>query len=498
MGKRPAGRLETDGMLERFTDRARKVMALANQEAQRFNHEYIGTEHVLLGLVKEGSGVAANALKSLGLDLRKVRQEVEKLCKSGPDYELRGNLPQTPRVKKAIEYAIEEARNLNHNYVGTEHLLLGLIREQEGVAARVLCNLGLDLEDVQLATRKILSPDLAVDSCRAVSDQLGSGRRVLIVTHVRPDGDALGTAAAMALGLREKGIDFRVMLFDPIPAKYAFVMEEERIPWFDCSKDWPADTPLESFDTLLVVDTGTWSQLPRLREKLQGWKGKKLVIDHHLTQENWADVKLVDTEAAAAGEIAAQLLRLWRVKLSGGIATALYFAIATDTGWFQFSNTRPQTLRLAAELLAVGVDADRLYRAAYQNERPQRLALMARALQGLELLAGGRLAVMTLSKTDFQQTGADNGDTENLVNIPMQVGSVEVSILLSEQPDNAPVRANLRGKGTVDLAAFAQQFGGGGHARAAGTKMKMDMAEARKVIVEAMVGELMKREDVKT
>lgn len=136
-------------MFERFTDRARKVMALANQEAQRFNHEYIGTEHILLGLVKEGSGVGANVLKNLDVDLRKVRLEVEKLVKSGPDMVTMGKLPQTPRAKKVIEYAIEEARNLNHNYVGTEHLLLGLLREHDGVAAQVLMNLGLKLEDVR-------------------------------------------------------------------------------------------------------------------------------------------------------------------------------------------------------------------------------------------------------------------------------------------------------------------------------------------------------------
>ncbi len=136
-------------MYERFTDRARKVMQLANQEAQRFNHEYIGTEHILLGLVKEGSGVAANVLKNLDVDLRKIRLEVEKLVQSGPDMVTMGKLPQTPRAKKVIEYSMEEARNLNHNYVGTEHILLGLLREQEGVAAQVLMNLGLKLEEVR-------------------------------------------------------------------------------------------------------------------------------------------------------------------------------------------------------------------------------------------------------------------------------------------------------------------------------------------------------------
>ena len=147
-------------MYERFTDRARKVMQLANQEAQRFNHEYIGTEHMLLGLVKEGTGVAANVLKNLEVDLRKIRLEVEKLVQSGPEMITMGKLPQTPRAKKVIEYSMEEARNLNHNFVGTEHILLGLLREQEGVAAQVLMNLGLKLEEVREEVLNLLGNGL--------------------------------------------------------------------------------------------------------------------------------------------------------------------------------------------------------------------------------------------------------------------------------------------------------------------------------------------------
>ncbi len=143
-------------MFERFTDRARKVMALANQEAQRFNHEYIGTEHILLGLVKEGSGVGATVLKNLDVDIKKLRLEIEKLVKSGPDMVTMGKLPHTPRAKKVIEFAIEEARSLNHNYVGTEHLLLGLLRESEGIAAQVMMNLGLRLEDVRQEVLNLL------------------------------------------------------------------------------------------------------------------------------------------------------------------------------------------------------------------------------------------------------------------------------------------------------------------------------------------------------
>jgi pantothenate kinase type III len=145
-------------MYERFTDRARKVMVLANQESQRFNHEYIGTEHILLGLIKEGSGVAASVLKNLGVDLRKIRLEVEKLVQSGPDMVTMGKLPQTPRAKKVIEYSMQESQSLGHNYVGTEHILLGLLREQEGVAAAVLMNLGLQIDQIRYETIKLVTP----------------------------------------------------------------------------------------------------------------------------------------------------------------------------------------------------------------------------------------------------------------------------------------------------------------------------------------------------
>jgi ATP-dependent Clp protease ATP-binding subunit ClpC len=166
---------EEQPMYERFTDRARKVMQLANQEAQRFNHEYIGTEHILLGLVKEGSGVAANVLKNLDIDLRKIRIEVEKIVQTGPDMVTMGKLPQTPRAKKVIEYAMEEARNLNHNYVGTEHLLLGLLREQEGVAAQVLMNLGMKLDDVRDEVLNLLGHGLESAEGGAVTERTEAG-----------------------------------------------------------------------------------------------------------------------------------------------------------------------------------------------------------------------------------------------------------------------------------------------------------------------------------
>jgi phosphoesterase RecJ-like protein len=329
-----------------------------------------------------------------------------------------------------------------------------------------------------------------VDQYDAFIERLSAARRVLITTHVRPDGDAIGTAAAMALSLRARGIADEILLFSRLPPKYAFIFEQNKIAHHNVETGWPENWSIDKFDTLLVVDTGTWSQLPGLKERLNGFAGQRLILDHHLTQEDWADQKLLDSKAAAAGEIAAELLKRWKIELTPTIATALFLAIASDTGWFQFSNTRPATLRLAAHLMEIGVDTDRIYRLIYQNERVQRLALQTRAQQSLELLCDNRLAVMRLRRQDFQQTGADMTDTENLINIPLQVQPVEVCLLIVEPLDASPIRVSLRSKGSVDVANFAEQFGGGGHARAAGLKIPGDFEVVSKRVVSAMVASL--------
>lgn len=150
-------------MYERFTDRARKVMQLANQEAQRFNHEYVGTEHILLGIIKEGGSNSAQLLAGMGIDLRKVRLEVEKRMQHGPDQVIVGKLPQTPRAKKVIELSIEAAREYGQNYVGTEHMLMGLIREKEGSAAMILADLGATEETFKRFWELSLGKPLAVE-----------------------------------------------------------------------------------------------------------------------------------------------------------------------------------------------------------------------------------------------------------------------------------------------------------------------------------------------
>jgi phosphoesterase RecJ-like protein len=328
------------------------------------------------------------------------------------------------------------------------------------------------------------------DTYQKITDTLSRCKRVLVTTHVRPDGDAIGTSAALVLAMRKVNIAAEVLLLSHLPTKYSFVFKENAIVHTDVENGWPEKYPFDRFDALLVADTGTWSQLPGLRERIEGWRGPKIVLDHHLTQEDWADIKLVVTGAAAAAEVAAELIEQWEIPIDSPIATALYVAIASDTGWFQFSNTRPFTHRLAATLIEKGVDTDRIYQMLYQNERAERVALQTRAMQSLELLAGGKLAVMRISKDDFAQTHAKVPDTENLINVPLQIRTVEVCILVTEPPEGGPIRVSLRSKGQVDVARFAEQFGGGGHARASGLKLDTTFQQTHDRVVEAMLRRL--------
>jgi phosphoesterase RecJ-like protein len=158
---------------------------------------------------------------------------------------------------------------------------------------------------------------------------LAACKRVLLTTHVRPDGDAMGTLAALTLGLRSKGIETEALLLSRIPSKYAYVFEENGIGHHLAEADWPVGLELGRFDTVLVADTGTWSQLPGLRERLMGIGKPLLVLDHHQTQEDWATVKLVDTAAPAAAEVAAGLLRAWDVKFTPAMAEAIYLGVVS-------------------------------------------------------------------------------------------------------------------------------------------------------------------------
>src|SRR4026209_2533234 len=180
----------SDEAMNNFTPRAQQVLALARKEADRFNHNFFGTEHLLLGLIKLGQGVAFNVLQKLGLDLETVRMEVEKQVGSGPETKMVGNVPYTPRVKKVLALAGKEAKSLNHSYVGTEHILLGLLREGEGVAARVLKNLEVDIERTRNEILKELDPNFTPPEAEqdAPQESSASGKKEVKTPALRAFG----------------------------------------------------------------------------------------------------------------------------------------------------------------------------------------------------------------------------------------------------------------------------------------------------------------------
>lgn len=317
---------------------------------------------------------------------------------------------------------------------------------------------------------------------------LADCRRPLLVTHRRPDGDALGALVGMTLGLRKLGADPLPTLFEPFPARYTLLADA--VPW----RRW--DQERESLtgacDALVILDTCAVSQLDPIAEFLPQ-APRTLVIDHHPTPDPLAtragDLRLLDETAGAACLLIAEWLTAAGLSFDRQTASALFTGLATDTGWFRFSNADARLLRVAADLMDAGAPAHTIHRLLYQQDPPAKLRLIARMLQSLELHADDRLAVMCLRKADFAAAGADRTLTEDLVNEAGRLGCTEATLLFLEEND-AGVRVNFRSKQTLDVAALAKHFGGGGHKRAAGARPTGTWDELVPQIIAATVAAL--------
>ncbi len=317
------------------------------------------------------------------------------------------------------------------------------------------------------------------------------GDGVLITTHAKPDGDAFGSVLALTVALHKAGQRATACLMPPVPA---YLMQLRGAELVRVHQD--GDTLVEP-GLVVVLDTGAWAQLAPIRPQLEGWTDRTLIIDHHLNGDVPARWHYIDAQGAACCEIVAQLLDEMKLPFDPIVCEALYVGIASDTGWFRFSNTRPQTHELAARLLRQGVDHAELYRKIEQAERPEKLALLIRALDSLQLLADGRVAVMTLRAADFAETGAVDEETERFVDVPQAVTSVQMVVLITESPSatdgsgraDRPIRLSFRSKpgpGAINVARLAQRFGGGGHARAAGAKVDAPLEDVILQITEVL------------
>lgn len=318
----------------------------------------------------------------------------------------------------------------------------------------------------------------------------GQAKRVAVTTHAKPDGDAYGSVVALAHALRAIGHDVTAILMPPVPRPFDVLLGRDEVVVADNDYAISGD----DVDMVIIVDTGAWGQVSPLRASLEPLVDRTLIIDHHLSGDVPAAHRYVDGQAAACAEIIAQVIDELGVAFDATISQALFVGIASDTGWFRFSNTRPRTHELAARLLANGVDHAALYLLLEQGERPEKLALLIRALDSLEMRADGRAAIMTLRSDDFKSTHALLEETERFVDVPQIVGSVEVVVLVTEPPaaakyestgdgqrrETPAIRLSFRSKpgdDAINVADLAATFGGGGHARASGAKVEASLNE---------------------
>lgn len=325
------------------------------------------------------------------------------------------------------------------------------------------------------------------DTPQKVIDLIAPASRVLILTHARPDGDALGSAVAMDLSLSAAGKKCDIALLTPWPGKYDFFVAP-RSPL----TAWDRPVHYDDYDCIVIVDTCAYGQLEGQGDQLDAHRDRIAVIDHHASRDPIGAVRWVDVNSPACGEMVYRLIRQAGWPMNREIAEAVFVAVATDTGWFRFSNTTPGALRLVADLLDMGLDANLLYQRIYQNDSPKRVALQAAMLSTLRLFCDDRLAVVRVTQDMYARTGSDPADTEGLIDLPQVIGSVLVTVLLAERPGGG-IRASFRSKGHVDVNAIATAFGGGGHVRASGAKFtgeSLDAAEARIVaaVEKALAG----------
>jgi phosphoesterase RecJ-like protein len=312
-------------------------------------------------------------------------------------------------------------------------------------------------------------------------DDAGS---ILVTTHTRPDGDACGCMAALSEALTALGKEVTLLLISPMPQWYEFLFEK-KVPVLgeDVSVEQLTQGSFGDFDLLIIVDTNSRSQLLEFEQYVKQTDRPILVIDHHVTSDGLGDVELVDPDAAAAAVILHDLFKHADWPITEKIARALLVAIATDTGWFQFSNTDSRVLRTCAQLIDSGADPRQLYHDLYENFSPQRFKLMVAMLNTLELHLDGRYATQYLRVSDFEQTGASYTDTENLINECQRIGTVQVTALFVELRDGR-IRCSLRSRGAVNVSEIAGKFGGGGHKMAAGTYLPGPLENAKKQIYD--------------
>jgi phosphoesterase RecJ-like protein len=314
-------------------------------------------------------------------------------------------------------------------------------------------------------------------------DLVRGHQRFLLTTHVRPDPDGLGSMLALADMLEAQGKQVQLVISSLYPPRYAFMDPRRRVQRFELPGE-----PWRGAEVIVILDTAAWQQLGDFGTFLRQLNVPKVVIDHHLTQDDLGALRLVDTTAEATGRLVHQVAAALGTSVAPETAQSLFLALATDTGWFRHPNTSPATFALAGELVAAGARPTEGYDLTYEQNTLGRLRLIGVVLGRLQLECGGKVAWSEIRRDDYAATGAAPQDTEELVNYTRGIIGVEVGVLLMEQPRGG-IKVSFRAR-ALNVAQIAEGFGGGGHRLAAGATLQTSLDEARTRVLAAVANAL--------
>jgi len=311
---------------------------------------------------------------------------------------------------------------------------------------------------------------------QALHDFVARHTRLLLTTHVNPDGDGLGSEVAMALWLRSLGKQVRVLNDSLVPAAFTFLTRRVPIETFEPDA---AERAFDEADALIVLDVSNRQRIGRLAAVLERHLVPIAVVDHHVTHaQGFGAVNVIEPEASATGEIVYGLIRESGRELDPDIAEALYVALMTDTGSFRFSNTDSHAHHMAADLLTHGLDPQRIHALVHAHASAARLRFFGEVLAALELRDDGRIVVLDAAPEQFRKHGLVGADTEGLVDMPRNIAEVEAVVLFSEA-EPGKVKVSMRSTGRIAVDRLAASLGGGGHPHAAGVSLRGPRADAR-------------------
>lgn len=308
-------------------------------------------------------------------------------------------------------------------------------------------------------------------------------RRFLLTCHVRPDGDSLGSMLALAYALEALGKSCKLVVASVIPPRYDFLDPDKKVTRFFLPGDEYKDA-----EAIIVLDTGTWNQLGDFGTFMKSMNVPKVVIDHHITQDDLGAMRLVDTDSEATGRLVHEAIQVLGVKLEPRMADVLLVAVAMDTGWFRHQNTSARSFSLVAQFVEAGARPTAMYEALFEQNTLGRLKLMGLVLGRLQVVHEGRTCFTEIRKDDYAACGATPQDSEDLINFTRSVIGIEVGLVFMEQPAGG-IKISFRAR-TVDVSRVAEQFNGGGHRLASGAIVQSTLEETKTRVLAAVAAAL--------